>query len=127
MHVPRGDYDCDDCPFWIELGRKCVLHGPSDVVLEHDTCNYFVLGAPGMFGQEPLSLLTKQQSGFTSSHEGFGCKRCVAFDREDWACSEVNKDSPGDDPQSIHPDGCCNLWKPDPKYGSMPSEVLKDL
>jgi hypothetical protein len=124
MHVPRGDYDCDDCPMWIEMSRRCVLHGASDIVLDSDSCNYFVLGFAGQFGQTPLGYLTKEQSGFCHSVAGLSCKRCKHWLRDEWACEGVNKDSAGDDPGMIHPDGCCDLWEIDPTFGHLPSEAL---
>lgn len=124
VHFPRGEYDCDDCPQWIESSRRCVLHGASDTLLEHDSCNYMVLGFPGSFGQTPLGYLTKDQSGFVRSSQGFSCKRCRYWGRDDWACLEVDKDTEGNDPNMIHPDGCCNLWQADPIYGGMPTEAL---
>lgn len=125
MHAPRGQYDCDDCPMWIEMSRRCVLHGASDIVLESDSCNYFMLGFPGsLFGQTPLGLLTKDQSGFAHSTAGFSCKRCNSWQRDEWTCCQVESNSEGDDLNMIHPDACCNLWEKDSVYGSMPTEAL---
>jgi broad specificity phosphatase PhoE len=123
VHFPSGEYDCDDCPFWLK-GNRCVLHGPDDDLLAHDACNYMVLGVPGSLGDRPMGYLRKDQSGFVRSVNGFSCRRCRFFNREANACSEVDKDSPGDDPGSIQPKGCCNLWKADPVYGAMTEEQL---
>jgi hypothetical protein len=103
------------------------MHGASDILLPNDSCNYFTLGFPGAFGQTPLGLLTKEQSGFTHSANGFSCKRCVNWNRDEWACLEVDKDSEGNDPEMIHPDACCNVWLPDPVYGTMPSDALVQI
>jgi len=127
LHVPRGDYDCDDCPMWIESSRRCVLHGASDIVLGSDSCNYFMLGFPGQFGQTPLGYLTKDQSGFQSSTAGFSCKRCANWQRDEWSCAEVDKSSQGDDSDMIHPDACCNVWVKDSTYGDMPAEALVQI
>jgi len=124
MHMPRGDYDCDDCPFWIESSRRCVLHGASDIVLPTDSCNFFCLGVAGSFGQTPLGYVTKLESGFAHSTAGFSCKRCANWLRDEWGCVGVDKNSEGDDPGIIHPDACCCLWEKDPEYGDMPSEAL---
>jgi hypothetical protein len=124
LHVPRGDYDCDDCAFWIEPTRRCVLHGASDTIMGTDSCNYFTLGWPGTFGATPMGYFQKDQSGFMHSTQGFSCKRCDYWLRDAWGCQEVDKDSEGNDPSMIHPDGCCNLWQPDPIYGNMSSDAL---
>src|SRR5580658_1438809 len=124
LHSPDIQYQCRDCPSWIEGESQCVLHGPNDVLLRIDSCNYFVREMPGLFGQTPLALLTKEESGATRNAEGFSCKRCEEWDQENWSCSKVDKDTTGADPGMIHPDACCNLWKPDPIRSQMPTDAF---
>lgn len=125
IHAPKGDYDCDDCPFYIMPTRRCVLHGAYDHINPEDSCGYFVPGPSGIFGDRPLGFVTPAESGLVRNVNEAGCKRCRNWLPDSWACMEVDKDSPGDDPGMIHPDSCCCLWVEDPTRGPLPSEAFE--
>lgn len=109
VHAPKPDYDCDDCVFYI-LPRQCLIHGANDYIAPEASCGYFIQGTPSSIGLVPLGLLTKQETGYVSDVGGASCKRCTAFNPDNWGCQRVDKDSVGDDPGMIHPDACCVLW-----------------
>lgn len=123
VHAPKPTYDCDDCVFWIMQSRRCVLHGASDFIGPEASCGYFIQG-PQIFGDRPLGLITKDESGYVDNVNEASCKRCKRWVQDGWACLEVNKDSPGDDPGMIHPDACCCLWIEDPERGPLPEEAF---
>jgi hypothetical protein len=125
LHSPKGDYDCDDCPMFIDSSRRCVIHSPDDFISPGGSCGYFIPGIPGQFGLIPLSFVTKQESGYTDAVNGASCKRCKAWLPDEWKCQEVDADSTGDDPSIIHPDACCCLWQPDPERASLPDQYFE--
>lgn len=127
MHAPQTQYECGDCPMYIDERKLCVLHGFGDTFLVYDGCNFFVKGMPGTFGSNPIMGVTKQESGAARSTFGFSCKRCEHFDPITWDCSEVDRNSPGDDPGIIHPDACCNGWEADTVRALMTTEALREI
>lgn len=109
LHAPGGRYDCQDCTAYIPGDHNCILMGPEVVVAPEDSCGYFIPG-PYQIGARAQGWLTPQETGFTKSVGGASCKRCEYWN-PDGDCMLVDKDSPGDDPGTIHGDACCCLWE----------------
>lgn len=125
---PNTQYICADCVSYDPEDRRCLFLGESDVVLPFDSCNYFAKGEPGELlpvspelagdddGDSAMGLVNIQEAGFARSNFGFSCKRCVAFIRGADQCNVVEG--------TISPDGCCNLWTPDPERSNWPTEAF---
>jgi hypothetical protein len=131
QYHPDIQYRCGDCIMLKPRkgGEGCAWFGASVPVSGvSGSCNYFAHAHPEQKPDVPwLSLFTKEQLGYTENPEGFSCKRCeeLLFPRHD--CKKVDRNSPGDTPGEISPDGCCNLWEPDRKRAKMESEELVKL
>lgn len=110
LHKPDTDYECQDCSMWISETNRCTIHGPNDIVNANGSCGLFVKGAamPG----KPMSEVTKQDSGYVETKNGFSCKRCQYFEPDAWNCQVVDRFSAGPEYGIIHPDACCNNWEP---------------
>lgn len=109
LHIIGTDYECKDCILFIKDGQ-CVIHRPNDDIKATDSCGLFVYGR-AMENGRPLGIITPQQSGLVHSKNGFSCKRCKFFNPGHNVCSQVDENTPGDDPGQIHPDACCNVWQ----------------
>jgi len=125
LHAPKGCYDCDDCAMFIDYSHRCAIHSSNDYISPEGSCGYFVPGMVNSFGDDPKSLVTKQESGYVEDVNEASCKRCKAWSAEGWDCAVVDKDSAGDDPGIIHPDACCCLWQKDPIRGNMPDAAIE--
>lgn len=108
LHAVGGRYDCQDCAMFLKDSQRCTIHGPGDIIRAIASCGYFMPGPP--IGIEPKGYITKAESGYTEDVHGASCKRCEYFNPEG-DCLLVDKDSPGDDPGTIDPNGCCCLWE----------------
>ena len=108
IHASGGDYDCDDCVFFVGRDR-CNIHGPNDEISPEGSCGYFIQGRGNTFDRKFLRL-TKDETGYVDDVGGASCKRCKHFGRPD-DCELVNRMSDGDDPGQINPDACCCLWE----------------
>jgi hypothetical protein len=116
IHDTGTDYQCDDCYKFEPAGRACVeVRG---VILPIGGCNTFVKGRPGT-GGHVAQKLTQLEAGYMENRAGFSCKRCEYFDRKNWDCRKVNKDSKGPDDGLIHPMACCNNWEKSEVFGSI--------
>lgn len=114
LHKPSTDYECRDCTMFIPATKHCSIHGPQDVIQPYGSCGLFVKGKPGTGMTQPMhpmSQVTKVQSGYVESQEGFSCKRCEYWIKADSDCQKVDRFSQGDDYGVIHEDGCCNSFE----------------
>ena len=101
---------CGQCVF--ANNGKCVLFDGDDLISPSaGTCGLWVKGIATL---AHIGGITKVEAGYMENATGFQCKRCGYFDVKGRNCSKVDKDSAGDNSGTIHPDGCCNLWFPDP-------------
>jgi len=101
-----GKYTCAECVFYKE--KKCALYGPTVAIQPYGGCNLWVKGTAAV---PWIGGVTKRETGYMENKEGFSCKRCEEFIPEKRACEKINKNSPGDDPGQISPNGCCNRWE----------------
>jgi hypothetical protein len=132
-----GDYTCGLCVFAkpisivpMEIGKEwpaaCALFGPGErISVTRGGCNDYWHGVPNQ--TDYLNVSSKLESGYLEHKRGFGCRRCEHFSPAKQDCSEVLKDSPGDDPGQIHPGACCRLWEEDSKRGDLPLAELQYL
>lgn len=112
IHATGGEYDCDDCVFFVD-GRRCNIHGPNDEISPDGSCGYFIQGRADTFDGKFLRL-TKDETGYVDDVGGASCKKCKHFKypSDHWTdCELVNRMSDGDDPGQIDPDACCCLWE----------------
>lgn len=124
---PNTQYECADCHAFIPDSMRCNFHNESEgSFLPMDSCGFWVPGEPKPKGTIPAGGLTKLESGFVRTNFGVSCKRCEEFDRINFDCEKVDKDSPGDTPGMIHPDACCNAWEPDPERCNWPTDMFDD-
>lgn len=61
--------ECSRCGFFIDnrpraVPSRCVKHGPNDDISSRGWCKFFREGEPDEFGDKPLSLTTKKESGY---------------------------------------------------------------
>ena len=112
-----------------KTGSACAWFGPTVPISgEKGSCNYFAHAHPEQKPDVPwLSLFTKEQLGYLENAEGFSCKRCEEFLFPRHDCEKVDKNSPGDTPGEINPDGCCDFWEADRKRAKMDQEQLIQL
>lgn len=109
IHLPATEYQCLDCTMLHAGADKCSIHQRHFRILKIGSCGLFYYGPPAGKG---FGYLTTVQTGYEENTEGFSCKRCSRFLAERLDCRHVDKNSPGDDPGKIHPDACCNDWRP---------------
>src|ERR1700730_17174863 len=111
IHIEGTEYQCSDCTIFHADPRalKCSVHQKQFRILGIGSCGLFYRGRPA--GRD-FGYLTLTQSGYEESKEGFSCKRCRRYLPERMDCRHVDKDSAGDDDGRIHPNACCNDWKP---------------
>jgi hypothetical protein len=128
--TPECSYTCGECIFL--RTNQCALFTVEDnlVSATRGGCGLFVDGAPQDDGFWPY--LTKEEAGYVENENGFGCRRCKEFVPSLMDCEDVNKTSPGDDPNSIQGGACCNNWQADARRGRMDDdrlalELRKDL
>lgn len=111
---PNTQYECRDCNMFIAGKNRCTIHGKNDVIRPHGSCGFMIKGNP--HPMEPMGVVTKAKSGYTENEykKGFSCKRCAAWIEGSEGCKVVDKTSPGDTPERIVADACCNAWEPHP-------------
>jgi hypothetical protein len=109
IHIEGTEYQCCDCTLFHPSRTFCSVHQPRFIILGIGSCGLFYHGRPAGKGS---GYLTPTQSGYAESKEGFSCKRCRRFIHDRMDCRHVDKNSAGDDPGRIHPNACCNDWKP---------------
>ncbi len=115
VHLPKTQYACEDCRHFSAAGQSCEI--VSGVIHAWGTCNNFVLRD---------QKLTQQEAGYEENPAkvGFSCKRCEYFSPERCDCEVVDKNSPGDAPGTISPDGCCDHQELDRVRGKLPTMVF---
>jgi hypothetical protein len=133
QYHPDTEYRCQECAMLKKLdGRHgCAWFGPTESVKPSaGSCNYFAHAHPETFHTDVpwLSLFTKEELGYVENPNGFSCKRCEEFLPHASDCKKVDRNSEGDTPGEINPNGCCNLWEADRKRaGKTTPELVKLL
>jgi hypothetical protein len=131
LYRPETRYVCGECVFQKELpGGKsgCAFFGPGETIsLTKGSCNYFSHGHRPKPEVPWLGVWTKLELGYDESPHGFSCKRCEEFIVGENACKKVDKDSEGDTPGTISPNGCCSNWEADPRRGKLSDEALVQI
>jgi hypothetical protein len=114
VHKEGTDYRCRDCVLFMPDKKRCAIHGVSDLIQPGGYCTYWVQGKPrrgiNMLGA-PWESVTPKESGYGELKNGTKCARCVFFNGSD-DCRRVDKNSVGDDPGKISPQGCCDNQSP---------------
>ena len=110
IHKRDTAYKCKDCLFARENGNKCALYGSSVSIRPYGACGLWIK-RKGNIDVPFIGTYNKENTGYVENPDGFSCARCDEFipDAED--CKKIDKDSPGDDPGKILPQGCCNRWE----------------
>lgn len=123
VFAPKSDVTCEDCQFRRDTGH-CAYFGPSVTIsFPEGSCNRWKQGnSAGVPFLEPF--FAKEQLGYVENKNGFGCRCCKHFSPSKDDCDEVNKNSPGFNPGTISPYGCCDFQKPDPERGEMSERQL---
>lgn len=111
LHISGTDYECKDCGLFINDKERCFIHGTNDVIKDFGSCGLFIYGEPLPNNVVPVGILSKEESGYVESEQGYSCKRCEYFNSPLKDCQKVNKDSVGVDEGMIHLDACCNAWE----------------
>lgn len=129
---PETHYVCGECVFHKPLPGDgkfgCVLFGPGETIsLTKGSCDYFSHGHVPKDGIPWLGIWTKLELGYAENENGFSCKRCEEFIVGQNDCKKVDKDSEGDTPGTISPNGCCSNWEHDPIRGSLPDDRLVQI
>jgi hypothetical protein len=131
QYHPDIQYRCSDCVMMkpAKKGSACCWFGPSvPISPETGSCNYFAHAHPEQKPDVPwLSLFTKEQLGYLENAQGFSCKRCEEFIFPRHECKKVDRNSEGDTPGEISPDGCCDFWQADRRRAKMTNEELVQL
>ncbi len=132
LYRPETRYVCGQCVFYKPLpGGKygCAFFGPGETIsLTKGSCDYFSHGHPSKDDDIPwLGIWTKLELGYFENPHGFSCKRCEEFIVGENDCKKVDKDSKGDTPGTISPNGCCSNWERDPVRGKLPDEQLVQI
>lgn len=110
LYIPGIDYRCDDCWKFLRKPLQCAEFSKEDLVRAEGYCKYFGYGDPP-HGLRPQGSYTPEQALYGELDDGTLCRNCEHFSGKD-DCRRVKKDSPGDTPGIIHPDGCCDLHRP---------------
>jgi hypothetical protein len=110
-------------------GDKCAVLGPTETIsAKTGSCGFYIHGDLGEAGEVPwIGFITKPEAGYFENKTGFQCKRCEYFDFKLKDCEKVDKDSEGDTPGMIHPDGCCNHWEADDVRAKLPPDKLFNI
>jgi hypothetical protein len=131
---PETQTTCDVCVFSKDKNnpdstKKCKLLGPTTEIKAYGSCGMWSHMDPSKEKTPEVPMLgifTKLQVGYYENKQGFTCKRCEYFDYEKNDCYKVDKDSEGDTPGMVHPDGCCNNWSPDSVRSKMSTEEINE-
>lgn len=112
VHLPKTQYECQMCRFFNGARESCEI--VSGVIHSWGTCNNYV---------PKIQKLNQQEAGYCENpaRVGYSCKRCSYFSPEKNDCEVVDKNSPGDAPGTIHPDGCCDHQESDRVRGRIPT------
>jgi len=123
---PEVNITCGKCVFVKK--SQCAVFGPSESISpERGSCGFYIHGDLGEAKEMPwIGFITKVEAGYAENTNGFQCKRCEYFDSPKLDCEKVDKDSDGDTPGVIHPNGCCNRWEADDTRGQMSANQLMD-
>lgn len=125
IYRPEVNMTCQYCIF-VE-GKKCKIFGPdTDISPTTGTCGFFIHAHENK-DIPYMGLITKDEAGYEENKTGFQCKRCHEFICGKMDCEKVDKDSRGDTPGLIHPNGCCNRWQKDTIRGNVNEEELNKL
>lgn len=122
---PETQYTCNKCVFAKDKSTKCALFGPTESIKSYGGCNYWIHSSQ----QDQISwigTITKVESGYMENEQGFSCKRCEYFLPNN-DCQKVDKNSEGDTPGIISPNGCCGNWDADDTRAKMTTEQLNKL
>jgi len=128
VYRPETQYKCEECVFAKVKSTKCALYGPLEDIKPEGSCGLWIHMDPEseLSDKIPyLSLVTKLETGYTESKNGFSCKRCEYFLSGKQDCKKVRKDSPGDTFGIISGDACCNRWEKDKVRGDMTDKQLQ--
>lgn len=130
VYRPETNYTCGECIFAKSKCTKCALFGPLEDIKSEAGCNLWIHADPDseLADKIPyLGLVTKLESGYMESKNGFTCGRCEYFSPEKLDCKKVRKDSPGDTLGIISPNACCNRFEADKVRGQMTDKQLEKL
>ncbi len=120
VHFEKTNYRCDECYKFNPDRAQQACAEVAGKIQPYGSCNTFVKGdVSQVTGITLLRKLTQLEAGYAEHKPGYSCARCEYFNREEWDCKKVDKNSQGPDIGHIAPQACCNFFEPHPVFGEI--------